>query len=130
MKQLFAMPLKTELKQLKGAAYDLKKHEGVHQVHTNRRQKLITVEFDETLIQSTQIIDILSDLGIETYVLPPTPSRKSALRQVFAWIITLFMIYLTLASRIVLPIPEVFSYPLSAGISQLVLMLSVWTLCN
>ena len=130
MKQFYAAGPDTEQRKLKSAARSLKKREGVGRVRVDRRQKLIRVDCDEERVQSGEIADALLDLGIEFRALPPEPSGKRALRQVIAWIVTLFMLYLTLASRIVLPIPAVFSYPLSAGVTQLVLMLIVWTLCH
>ena len=129
MKQLYALPLKVDKKQLKAALRSLKKQDGVHRVRFNRRKELLSVEFDEAKRSSAEIADMLFDAGVETRALQPSPSKKRTARQVLAWLITLFMLYLTLASRIILPIPEVFSYPLSAGVTQLVLMLAVWTLC-
>ena len=129
MKQRYALPLDADKKRLKNAERTLRQLGGVHRVRLFRRKKLLGVEFDEALCSPKELEDALFDAGLEARRLPEVPSKKRALRQALAWLITLFMLYLTLASRIILPIPAVLSYPLPAGVTQLVLMLAVWALC-
>ena len=45
------------------------------------------------------------------------------------WLLALAGVYLTLGALWGLPLPEPFSYPLSAGITQMLIMLCVWALC-
>ncbi len=129
MKQLYAASLSTDKKQFKAALRELKKLEGVRSARVNRRKKIISVNYDEAVLHPRDIDELFYNTGLEARQLPPAPSKKHTVRMLAAWLITLFMLYLTLASRIILPIPEVFSYPLPAGVTQLVLMLVVWTLC-
>ena len=129
MKQQYAAAIKTDVKTLKQAASSLKKLDGVQKVRIDKRGRLLNVQFDGEKRDPEQIALQLTACGVEARPIPQGPPKVRVVRQALAWIITLFMLYLTLASRIVLPIPEVFSYPLSAGITQLVLMLGVWTLC-
>ncbi|MBQ4451505.1 MAG: cation-translocating P-type ATPase [Clostridia bacterium] len=45
------------------------------------------------------------------------------------WLLALAGVYLTLGALWGLPLPRTFSYPVSAGITQMLLTLAVWALC-
>ena len=128
MKQLYALPIDTDPKQLKNAAQALKARDGISHVRVNESKKMLKVTFDEQAVSPREIGTALTDMGCQAQFMPPPPSKVKTVKLLLAWLITLFMLYLTLASRVILPIPEALSYPLSAGVTQLILMLAVWAL--
>ncbi|MBQ3668730.1 MAG: HAD family hydrolase, partial [Clostridia bacterium] len=128
MKQIYALSLSTGKKRMKDAVKALKAVDGVKRLKADYRRRLIRAEFDEGKLSAQFLEQALRDMNLEVGLIAPPPPGHRSLRNAVCWVLSLFMIYITLASRVILPVPEVFSYPLSAGITQLVLMLVVWVL--
>ncbi len=125
----FALPLEGGKGEWKASLKSLKKTDGIKKLRLNRRKKRLCVTFDEARLSPSEVERAVADAGIDAQpIIGGSADRFGAFAQLMCWVLTLSMLYLTLASRVILPVPEVFSYPLSAGVTELVLMLAVWLL--
>ena len=129
MKQLFIVSGVENRKALQAAAGSVKAMDGVISVRARFRARRMRVRFHPDRITAREIVARLEENGVHAraYVNPAGP--RFLIRLWTSLLLCLITMYLSLATAWHLPLPRVFSYPLSAGITQLILMIPVWLLC-
>ena len=110
--------------------------EGVADISVNAVTGLMRVSFDEKRVGDADIITAVTHAGYSAHVFDKKnaedrkrkTSQQTFTRLTLVWIFTLVILYLTLALAFKLPIGERLSYPLPAGLVQLLLLVPVMIL--
>ena len=130
MNYLFSFPETADKRTLKKCIRELEALDGVKSVKADFRQNQLRVKCDEDTVSEDELLETVKlscDEAELSPILPPAPQYR--FRRFLSWTLALVSVYLSLALRLLLPLPDVLHYPLSAGIVQLLLALAVWSLC-
>lgn len=130
MKQIFSVSGADSKKVLKTAAGRLEALDGVKKARAHFRVRRISVRFQPDKISARDLISALEDCGLNARAYVNPAGARFLLRLWVSVLLCLITMYLSYATAWHLPLPEAFSYPLSAGITQLILMVPVWLLCS
>ncbi len=126
----------------------LKRTDGVQKAKLNAKTGALCVSFDEDLLSAEELTAKISALGPTVCTekpqeVPvksgkskkqkqpkekPETGRKAGIRDIAAFMLCCFTVCLSLGQRHLLPLKGVLSYPVSAAITQMVVMALVWLL--
>ena len=104
---------------------------GVDDVSVNVATGAMRVSFDENSVRPDDVIDAVTEAG---YLIRPAEREKKAaserrrtglMRMTGVWILSLCVLYITLSQRLGLPAWAFLTYPLSAGLTQMVLLMPI-----
>ena len=127
----------------------LKRTDGVRKVKLNARSGALHVNFDEDFLSEGELKARLASLGhvpaAETEkpvkvqkekkirqhrekTPKPHENRRAGFRDVLAFLLCCFTVYLSLGQKHLVPVKGVLSFTVSAAITQMIVMLLVWLL--
>lgn len=110
--------------------------DGVDDVSVNVATGAMRVSFDEKTVRANDVIAAVTEAGYMARLAERDREEKNAddqrgagfLRMACVWLLSLTVLYLTLVPRLGLPAWDFLTYPLSAGLTQMVLLLPVMVL--